>query len=122
MSRHDPIIKLRHMLDYAQRAILLMGAASREAFASSMMQQMAEERAVELVGEAACQVPKSVREALPAIPWADIIGMRHRLIHDYDGTNVDKLYDTVVEDLPVLIRQLTEFLSRPDLSTFSSEG
>lgn len=35
-----------------------------------------------------------------------ISGLRHRLIHDYDGTNWNIIVDVVFEELPVLIAQL----------------
>ncbi|MCD8218040.1 MAG: DUF86 domain-containing protein [Clostridiales bacterium] len=40
------------------------------------------------------------------IPWAMISGLRHRLVHNYDGTNWNIIADVVFEELPVLIDQL----------------
>ena len=39
-----------------------------------------------------------------------IAGLRHRLIHDYDGTNWSIIADVVIEELPVLIDQLKQML------------
>ncbi|MCZ7539456.1 MAG: DUF86 domain-containing protein [Anaerolineae bacterium] len=38
---------------------------------------------VEIIGEAASQISESTRHQWSAIPWADIIGMRNRLVHAY---------------------------------------
>ena len=40
------------------------------------------------------------------IPWTMIAGLRHRLVHDYDGTNWNIISDVVFEELPILIEQL----------------
>ena len=39
-----------------------------------------------------------------------MVGLRHRLVHDYDGTNWNIIADVVFEDLPELITKLKEFL------------
>ena len=44
------------------------------------------------------------------VQWAMIAGLRHRLIHDYDGTNWSIIADVVIEELPVLIDQLKQML------------
>jgi uncharacterized protein with HEPN domain len=63
-----------------------------------------------MIGEAASRVPDDVRQSKPDIPWTQAIGMRHRLIHGYDFTDYEVVFDTVRDSLPPLIRQLEEFL------------
>ena len=65
---------------------------------------------VEIIGEAAHRVSDSTRDSLPSIPWADVIGMRHRLIHAYFDINLDVLWQTVVGDLPGLISSIEPVL------------
>jgi uncharacterized protein with HEPN domain len=50
------------------------------------------------------------REQLPEIPWADIIGMRNRLVHAYFDINLEILWQTVGHDLPPLITVLESVL------------
>ena len=40
------------------------------------------------------------------IPWSMISGLRHRLVHDYDGTNWNIIADVVFDELPILLNQL----------------
>ncbi len=40
------------------------------------------------------------------IPWSMISGLRHRLVHDYDGTNWNIIADVVFDELPLLLKQL----------------
>jgi len=46
------------------------------------------------------------------IPWQNIIGMRHRLIHAYFDINLDVVWNTIVEDLPPLIKELERVLKK----------
>ena len=46
-----------------------------------------------------------------AIPWPEIINMRHRMIHAYYDVNLDIVWSTVIHDLPVLIEKLQNILA-----------
>ena len=73
-----------------------------EEFRNNREKQFAVIHALEIVGEAAKQVPPSVRMEFPDIPWRDIAGMRDRLIHGYFSVNLERLWNTVRDDLPHL--------------------
>ena len=53
------------------------------------------------------------------IKWADIKGLRNRLVHDYDGINFDDLWNTINEDIPKLKNDL--LCIQMDLSKNKSE-
>jgi uncharacterized protein with HEPN domain len=63
-------------------------------------------KCVEIIGEAAARVGDDTRAKYPALPWADVIGMRNRLVHVYFDIDLSLLWTTVADDLPVLIREL----------------
>jgi uncharacterized protein with HEPN domain len=65
---------------------------------------------VETVGEAASRIAKEIQGQSPEIPWAQIVTMRHRLVHGYDTVDPDLLWSTVTEDLPALIPLLERAL------------
>jgi len=67
-------------------------------------------RCIEIVGEAAAVVSAEGRRKLPDLPWADIVAMRNRLIHGYFQIDLDRVWDTVTDDLPPLITALREAL------------
>lgn len=58
---------------------------------------------IEIIGEAAYQVSDTTRKQIPDIPWDDIIGMRHRLVHACFDINLEILWKTVQDDLSSLI-------------------
>ncbi|EXI64188.1 MAG: hypothetical protein AW08_03788 [Candidatus Accumulibacter adjunctus] len=70
------------------------------------MRCLALARAAEIVGDAAAQVSEAGRDGLPAIPWAQVVGMCNRLVHAYFDVNRNILWDTVHRSLPMLIAQL----------------
>jgi len=84
-----------------------------EDFSTNGMLRDAVMRQIQIIGEAARCVSKPFRDAHPEIPWQDIIGMRHRLVHHYFRIQVTLVWDTVCRDVPDLIR-LLEPLVPPD--------
>jgi uncharacterized protein with HEPN domain len=74
------------------------------------MMQLALIQLIEIVGEAASNVPDDVRKSYPNIPWQLAADMRNKLIHGYDAIELDIVYDTVQLDLPPLAEQLDTIL------------
>ena len=58
---------------------------------------------IQIVGEVGRQVSREFSDRHPEIPWADIIGMRHKVVHDYLGVDEDIVWQVVTEDLPKLM-------------------
>ena len=67
-------------------------------------------RHLQIIGEAARGIPEEVSKQAPDIPWKDIIGMRHILVHDYFGINTGVVWGVIERDLPVLKRQIQTLL------------
>ena len=108
--RKSDAIRLRHMLDAAEEAIGFARGRKRQDLDRDRMLVLALMKDIEIIGEAAYQVSQETRQSLPEIPWDDIIGMRHRLVHAYFDINLDILWATVQEDLPELLAILRKVL------------
>ena len=106
MSRRDPIVRIRHMRDHARKAVRMARDRTREDLDRDEMLRLALTHLVEVVGEAATQVPRDARDEYPQIPWPKVIGMRHRLVHGYDTVDHDILWETIRSDLPGLVEAL----------------
>ena len=99
-------IRLRHMLDAAREAMTFAHGRDRSDLDGDRMLVLSLIKDIEIIGEAAYQTQEDVRRELPDIPWNDIIGMRHRLVHAYFDINLDILWQTVQVDLPGLVAAL----------------
>jgi uncharacterized protein with HEPN domain len=113
MHKRDEI-RLAHMLDAAEQALAFAHGRSRAELDKDLMLVFALVKAIEIVGEAASQVTKTTRDRHSQIPWTEIIGMRHRLIHAYFDINLDILWQTIQQDLPSLRAELHQALQNAD--------
>ncbi|MCD6514489.1 MAG: DUF86 domain-containing protein [Candidatus Odinarchaeota archaeon] len=57
-------------------------------------------RSLEVIGEAVKNIPETIREKYPEIPWKAMAGMRDKLIHEYFGVDLKILWDTVKKRIP----------------------
>ena len=108
MSRRDDHTSIGDMLSHAREAVDLLGKTNRKQLEDNRTLQLALTRLIEIVGEAANRVSKTTQGRHPEIPWHKITGMRNRLIHGYDVTDIDILWDTITSDLPPLVEKLNE--------------
>ena len=110
MSRHDDTITLRQMLDHIEEAVALAKGRTRTELESARVLFLALLKLVEIVGEAATRISDPMQAAHPEIPWREIIGTRHRLIHGYDAVDYDILWEIATADFPPLARQIRALL------------
>jgi uncharacterized protein with HEPN domain len=102
--------RLLDMLDYARAAIRARGTRDETTLAHDETSLLAVSHAVQIVGEAAAHVSQPARDALPGIPWTDVVGMRHHLVHGYRRGDIPLIALTVARDLPALISLLERAL------------
>lgn len=93
---------LQDMLNAAEKAEHFVAGMDLPAFEADDKTTFAVIRALEIVGEAAKKIPKSLRDRYPQIPWREIAGMRDKVVHDYLGVNLRRVFETVRQDLPPL--------------------
>ena len=96
-------VYLLDILSAAGLAVSYAGGVSRESFLRDTKLQDSVIRRIEIIGEAARRISPETREALPGIPWSEMVGMRNLMIHDYDDVDLEIVWDTILQDLPRLI-------------------
>lgn len=109
MSKDD-LVYVGHMLDTARKARSLLGTKDRAAYDADETLRLALAHLIQVIGEAARRVSPHLREAQPQLPWSDIVGMRHKIVHDYMDVEEDVLWSVVTGDLPDLIHHLERII------------
>lgn len=101
------------LLDMLQSVKLAMSYAverlEEDLFTDTQFQDSVIRRLL-IIGEAARRVSEQTRQTIPEIPWTDINGMRNRLVHKYDDIDLDIVWHTVQNSLPILISELEKIL------------
>ena len=85
-----------------------------ESFRSDDKTASAVIRKFEVIGEATKQLPEDFRRRHPSVPWREMAGMRDRLIHFYFGVDHRLVWQTIVDRLLLLTRQIRQILE-PDV-------
>jgi len=101
---------LLDMLLAARDAKAFIEGLDEAAFLASRLHQNAIIRSLEVLGEAAGKVSPVTRATLPEIPWRDITGMRHRLIHGYGEVRLDLVWMVLRDRVGPLIATLAALL------------
>lgn len=73
---------------------------------------MAVERAIIVIGEAARNVPDEIRKQFPTIPWADMVGMRNFVTHAYFRVDRETVWNTITVVIPDLLPSIACCLSK----------
>lgn len=102
----DDTVYVGHMLDVAQEALELVKGKTRADYDSDRTLRLALTHLLQTVGEAARRVSQAFREAHPEIPWTAVVGMRHKVVHDYLHVDEDVVWDTVARELKPLVEAL----------------
>lgn len=102
----DDAVYLVHMLETARKAARKVSGLDREQFLADENLHLALVYLVQVIGEAASRVSDETRVRHPSVPWRQVIGMRHRVVHDYLAVDLEIVWAVVSEDLGPLIAAL----------------
>ena len=110
IPKRDPD-QLALILEAAQEAQQYSRSLAKPAFVHNRVLQLAIERLLQNIGEAASHLSEQCRIENAHIPWGNMIGMRHRLVHDFAAIDLDIVWDTVQNSLPPLIVDLEKLMN-----------
>ena len=109
MSR-DPLLYLEDILEACDKIHRYVEGVADEVLVKDSMRFDAVVRNIELIGEAARQVPESIREAMPQVPWREMIGMRNILVHGYFGIDPDVVCNVAQTKVELLADAVKKYL------------
>lgn len=108
--QESDFIRIQHIIDSCESINQFVKNRCRADLDQDQMLAFAIIRALEIIGEAASRLSAETRHKIPQIPWADITGMRNRLIHGYFDVNYSVLWATVQKDVPDINKILKQFM------------
>ncbi|MDP8247588.1 MAG: DUF86 domain-containing protein [Candidatus Tritonobacter lacicola] len=111
MSRNISLY-LEDIVKSCEKVLRFTKDMSREMFLQDEKTYDAVVRNLEIVGEAAKNVPNEIREKIPNIEWRKMGGMRDILSHGYFGIDDDILWDVVRNKVPRLAEEVSQFLGK----------
>jgi uncharacterized protein with HEPN domain len=98
---------ITHIVEVIEKIEKFTDGYTFEEFSTDDKTHEAVIRQLEIIGEAIIHLENRFGEFYPEIPWKDIRGMRNHLIHEYWDINLEDVWQTVIEDIPELKKQIT---------------
>ena len=92
---------LRHIAEAIEK-VEKYTKGGRRKFVEDTMIQDSVIRNLEIIGEAAKNLPAELRKSYPKVPWRSNMGMRNVLVHEYFGVDLDIVWKVVTQRLPIL--------------------
>jgi uncharacterized protein with HEPN domain len=102
--------RLLDILEAIEKIEERVPAGAAEAFARDEMLQVWVLHHVQLIGEAASRLSDEARGKCSDVPWADVIGMRNILVHQYFSTDLDQVWYSVEYELPRMKKRVQQML------------
>ncbi len=108
--KKDNLVYMKHILDAIHRIEKYTYGVKYDGFMDNELLQAGVIREIEIIGEAAKQLPQEFKDRYSNIPWKKMTGMRDKLIHNYLGVDLDAVWDTVEDDIPQLKDKLENII------------
>src|SRR5688572_17189176 len=106
MSKRDPLVLLEDIMLAIEKIRRYTSQMDHAAFLRDELVIDGVARNLEIIGEAARQLPDEFKRVNTQIPWTQISGLRNRIVHDYFGLDLEIIWQIIQHDLPELEKQV----------------
>jgi uncharacterized protein with HEPN domain len=108
--RRDYSLYIQDILECIEKIDEFVGDMAYEEFVEDDKTSSAVVRKLEIMGEAAKNISKEIKQKYKEIPWSDIAKMRDKIIHFYFGVDYEIVWKVIKERLPTLKHQIERML------------
>ena len=113
--------RLEDIVEYSANVIKIIENVEFEEFSSNILIYFSTMKNVEIVGEAAYMLTKEFKASHPEIPWKQVEGMRHVLVHGYSQVLPRILWATAKESIPEIKKHVERYLAETDWEHYGAE-
>lgn len=106
--------RLEDIIEYSKNVLSIVDGVDFERFENDILIYYATMKNIEIVGEAAYMLTKEFKASHTEIPWKQVEGMRHVLVHGYSQALPRILWNTAKQDIPAIKKQIEVYLTNID--------
>lgn len=107
-------VRLTHLADAISALEKYTDGISQEQFLADFMRSDACIRQLEIIGEASNHLSEALIAASPSVGWAQIVGLRNIIAHEYFGVDLHLIWRIIQFYVPVLKEHVHTLLDRQD--------
>jgi len=110
--KKDPLIFIKHILESICKIEAFSKNLSKKTLSKNELKQYAIIRAIEVIGESVKNLPDSLKNKYPNVPWKEIAGTRDKMIHHYFGVDLNIVWDIISKEIPKLKEDIKDILKK----------
>jgi uncharacterized protein with HEPN domain len=105
------LFRLQHIFDSIEKVEYLVRILHTEDnFEKKWIEQDAIIRNLEIIGEASINISDDLKQKYPDVSWKEMRGMRNFVTHQYFGVELNDIWSTVINDIPLLKKQIQKII------------
>ncbi len=113
MSRRSVPLLLEDIWESVEKIERYVSGLNHDAFVKDDKTTDSVVRNLQIIGEAANRLPQEFKTRHSDIEWPKVIGLRHRIVHDYFNVDVEIVWEIIQKDLPLFKSKLSPIRQRP---------
>ena len=113
--KNKDLFRLEHILDSIEKIEYIAHLLhTQDNFETKWIEQDAIIRNLEIIGEAVINISDDLKQNYPDVSWKEIRGMRNVVIHKYFGVELDEIWSTIINDIPLLKVQIQKIIENSE--------